>query len=354
MATGQIRFANKVQVWLWEGEISGQISDGQWENSNPHDHYKAFSDVEVGVGTPGTTGVHPRRSYDFAAADLLSAVGDRMLFTAKAAVAYPNIPNDEVTINAFNSIAENLGNLNAHDYLKKYVNEVEQATGDDIQTVIKKIQAVPYTMGNLRKDLRQMSAIVAGKKVEAPAAEEAPQQTSEVPQTLSGLMFCITGEFPETRNVITKKLESMGAAPTSSVSKMTKLLIVGENPGSKLQRARQLGVKTVGIDWLKSTFAQAGISFGKTGAVRTAQVKKAARKLVDKKLPPAQTVDIVSFDWKENPGDVMDQLKPILAKFGVVITDQDYEGDTYIYAIGKQKVSPQEWKKDLDEEEYGS
>jgi hypothetical protein len=306
---GQIRFANKVQVWLWEGEISGQISDGAWENSAPHDHWKAFWDAEIGVGAPGMTGVHPRRTYDFARTDLLSVVGDRMLFVAKAAVAYPNIPNDEETIRAFSSVGDNLGNLTQHDYMRKYVKEIEDATGEDIKTVIKKVKGVPYTMGNLRRDLKQMSQIVAGKKVEAPAKEEAPAATSDVPQTLSGLTFCITGEFPETRSVITKKLESLGAAPTSSVSQMTKLLIVGEKPGSKLQRARQLGTKTVGIDWLENTFAQAGIPFGKkasVGAVRTAQVKKMAHTLVAKK--------IVSLDKKYEWECVYEGLKDILDK----------------------------------------
>jgi BRCA1 C Terminus (BRCT) domain len=293
---GQIRFANKVQVWLWEGEISGQISDGMWENASPSNHYKAFWDVEVGVGAPGMTGVYPRKKYDFSRADLLSVVGDRMLFTAKAAVAYPNIPNDETTIHAFNRVGDHLKNLTQHDFMKAYVKEVEAATGEDIQTVIKKVQAVPYTMSNLRKDLKQMSQIVAGKKVEAPAKEEAPAATSEVPQTLAGVTFCITGEFPETRNVITKKLESMGAAPTSSVSQMTKVLIVGENPGSKLQRARQLGTRTVGIDWLESNFAIAGIPFGKkasVGAVRTAQAKKFALELLESREKQAAGVPLI-------------------------------------------------------------
>jgi hypothetical protein len=297
---GQINFANKAQVWLWEAEISGQISDGAWENSYPHDHWKAFSDVNVGVGAPGMTGVYTRRTYNFAQPKLLSVVGDRMLFTAKAAIAYPNAPDS--VARAFNSIGDNLGALNQYDYMKKYVKEVEKATGEKIQAVIKKVQAVPYTMGNLRKDLKQMSDIVAGKPVAAPKPEEAPAATSDVPQILSGLNFVITGEFPETRNVITKKLESMGAASQSSVSQTTNLLIVGENPGSKVQRARQLGVKTVGIEWLKDALEKGGQPLGKISSIKAAQAKKTAREAVRKHALDKK------YEWER----VYESLKDVL------------------------------------------
>jgi DNA ligase (NAD+) len=81
-------------------------------------------------------------------------------------------------------------------------------------------------------------------------------------QSLAGVTFVITGEFGETRDAITSKLESLGAKSQSGVSKKTQLLIVGAAPGkSKLTKATELGTKQVGAEFLIETFAAAGVSF---------------------------------------------------------------------------------------------
>ncbi|MFN3481098.1 MAG: BRCT domain-containing protein [Thermodesulfovibrionales bacterium] len=47
-------------------------------------------------------------------------------------------------------------------------------------------------------------------------------------------------------------IESEGGRVSSSVSKNTDYLLVGEEPGSKLQKARELGIKTIEYeDFLK-------------------------------------------------------------------------------------------------------
>ena len=48
-----------------------------------------------------------------------------------------------------------------------------------------------------------------------------------------------------TRDGIQAKLLSLGAKPAGAVSKNTDYLIVGEKAGSKLDKARQFGVRTL-------------------------------------------------------------------------------------------------------------
>jgi DNA ligase (NAD+) len=69
----------------------------------------------------------------------------------------------------------------------------------------------------------------------------------KLPQTLSGYTFVITGTLENFgRDEAKAELEKRGAKVSSSVSKKTSFVIVGENPGSKQADARRLGVKTIG------------------------------------------------------------------------------------------------------------
>ncbi|HZK43515.1 MAG TPA: NAD-dependent DNA ligase LigA [Syntrophomonadaceae bacterium] len=60
---------------------------------------------------------------------------------------------------------------------------------------------------------------------------------------LNNKTFVITGTLTKlTRTEATELVESLGAKVSSSVSKKTNYVVVGENPGSKYERAVQLGV----------------------------------------------------------------------------------------------------------------
>jgi len=64
---------------------------------------------------------------------------------------------------------------------------------------------------------------------------------------LSGMTFVLTGTLSKyTREQATELIESLGGKVVNSVSKKTDYLVVGENPGSKLDKARELGVKIIG------------------------------------------------------------------------------------------------------------
>ncbi len=67
-------------------------------------------------------------------------------------------------------------------------------------------------------------------------------------EPLKGLTFVITGALPRPRQEVEELIERLGGHAASSVSRKTDYLIVGESPGSKLQRAQTLGVKTISYD----------------------------------------------------------------------------------------------------------
>ncbi|MDR2108737.1 MAG: NAD-dependent DNA ligase LigA, partial [Coriobacteriales bacterium] len=63
------------------------------------------------------------------------------------------------------------------------------------------------------------------------------------PRPLAGLSFVLTGSLQNhTRLEVEEQLKALGAKTSSSVSAKTSYVIAGEKAGSKLTRARELGV----------------------------------------------------------------------------------------------------------------
>jgi len=71
------------------------------------------------------------------------------------------------------------------------------------------------------------------------------------PKPLAGQVFVITGTLSGlSRDEARELLEAQGAEVGSSVTRKTTALVVGESPGSKLDRARELGVRVIGEEEL--------------------------------------------------------------------------------------------------------
>ena len=72
--------------------------------------------------------------------------------------------------------------------------------------------------------------------------------TTERPQhqPLAGKIFVLTGTLSMSRSELKEQLQLLGAKVTASVSKKTDYVVVGEDPGSKHDKALQLGVTVLG------------------------------------------------------------------------------------------------------------
>ena len=69
------------------------------------------------------------------------------------------------------------------------------------------------------------------------------ERDTSTPQTLEGMTIVVTGSLVDfSRDGAKEAIVSRGGKAASSVSKKTDYVVVGDSPGSKAEKAEQLGV----------------------------------------------------------------------------------------------------------------
>jgi len=109
------------------------------------------------------------------------------------------------------------------------INEIGPITAESIHQFLHS-DAGRHVIGELKQAGVEMTA---RHRIATDAASPLEARTIVLTGTLEGF----------DRKALTEQLQSLGAKVTSSVSKNTDLLIAGESPGSKLDKARELGVE---------------------------------------------------------------------------------------------------------------
>jgi DNA ligase (NAD+) len=89
-----------------------------------------------------------------------------------------------------------------------------------------------------KRILRRLNELGIQPKREKVSAKKA----AELP--LAGKTFVLTGTLPSmTREEATEKIEALGGHVTGSVSKKTDYVLAGSEPGSKFDKAKELGIR---------------------------------------------------------------------------------------------------------------
>lgn len=148
---------------LYIYEIRGQLSDGNWENTRPYDHWRPWCDVSWQSCVVDPKNVGPEfwaHKNNYRLTDLIQYVGDRMLsylnlyaWNPDAVLAYLDA--------GIGSLPEIWPTNPSYDYAKKLIAGWEQY-GITKELVEKAIDSPVYTEKDLRKILQGLSKSMKG------------------------------------------------------------------------------------------------------------------------------------------------------------------------------------------------
>jgi DNA ligase (NAD+) len=123
------------------------------------------------------------------------------------------------------------------------------ATADALQNTPEIGPVLAASVRSFADEPRNQALVTKLKQAGVNMDSQAPEPAAEPIGRLAGKTVVLTGTLRTmTREEATAALESLGARVSGSVSKKTSFVVVGEEAGSKLEKAQKLGVETVDED----------------------------------------------------------------------------------------------------------
>ena len=156
---GFIYLPNGACLAIWDWEITGQLSDGAWENTRPYDHWKFWSDLQPVLGDPEVISIGYPLKTSYNLTGLLEYIGDRMVQYGKFGRAngekvlelgsevrsvIEDLPKEPVDLASFKEEMIRKYDYREKDYYWKGLT----------QEMIDNYYATTYTERDLRADLR--------------------------------------------------------------------------------------------------------------------------------------------------------------------------------------------------------
>ena len=134
---------------------------------------------------------------------------------------------------------------------------------------------------------------------------------------LSGQTFVVTGTLKGySRTEAKKEIQALGGKVTGSVSRNTDCVVVGEDAGSKADKAKQLGIKTLN---------EAGFKRLLGGASKKATKKKVAKKATKKKATKKADTPVKAQPADQKAATITStELRQYVSKIKKLLTQRDY------------------------------
>ncbi len=137
--------------------------------------------------------------------------------------------------------------INASEILAERFNSLDELADADVETLAGINEIGPIMAKSISDFFNNRENLQVIEKIKkAGVKTENTERVQKKNNKLAGLTFVITGTLSKyTRESITSLIKEAGGKVTGSVSGNTDYLICGQEPGSKLDRAKELKVKVI-------------------------------------------------------------------------------------------------------------